>query len=528
MKLFHFVMIPILCSLFIYILPFKKRKYFTVAVQIFILSAVIYKLFDGYILITESISMHSIDIGMKLRWDYLSKIMLTLNSTLFLLATIYGFNKSHLDRLFLFLFLALQGIINGIFLSADFFNIYLLVEAASIVVSILIMYKKDAQSIYDGMLYLMVNLVAMVFFLFGVGYMYKIFGSFDILYIAEKIYLVENKSILAMPFAFLLTGISLKSALMPLFSWLPKAHATPSAPTPVSAILSGVFVKTGVYMLIRLYSIFNAAFDLSELFFVLGIVTAILGAIFAFSQKDIKLILSYHTVSQVGLIVTAVSVNSNYASLGAYYHIYAHGIFKALLILTASSIARMYHTRDVSEIKGLWKNSKFLSVGLLIGMVSITGLPYTSGGFSKYMIAKGFNSNFLHITFIIMSMVTMMSFSKFFKLLFSSPNSKVTNNTSVNEKISIGMLSLLSIFIGVFGNRILNVFTGYYYPYHVTFTKYEVYIIEFIGAYIIYRSLSNLKIIKKIRNLELNFNQIVLSMTIFFMLVMVYYNITTV
>ncbi len=529
MRLFNLVLVPLISSLIIYILPVDKkiRNYLTIFVQVIIMGLVGYELFFVEGVYVESMSLHSIDIGVKLRWDYMSSIMVSLSSILFFTSSIYGFDKKHSDRLFVFLFLALEGIINGIFLSADFFNIYLLVEAASIVVAVLIMYKKDATSIYDGMLYLMVNLTAMVFFLFGVGYMYKIFGSFDLMYIASKIPLIEDKSILAMPFSFLLTGVSLKSALMPLFSWLPKAHASPSAPAPVSAILSGIFVKTGVYMLIRLYTIFGVAFNLADFFFELGLITAILGAVFAFSQTDIKLMLSYHTVSQVGLIVTAISMQNEYSNQGAYYHIFTHGVFKVLLILTASVLVNVYKTRNMKKMKGLWHYSKTLSIFIIIGIISITGAPLTSGGFSKGLIAKAFHGGTLEIVYVVISMVTMISFSKFIGILFAREFNGYSYKTSNNEYISLHILAVLSIVVGVFGRELLQLFTasGAGYDYHIDLVHVLKYVVEFCASYLLYKFLiKREKMLKYIKSIELTFNQVVLSMIAFFMLVMVYYN----
>jgi multicomponent Na+:H+ antiporter subunit D len=121
---------------------------------------------------------------------------------------------------------------------------------------------------------------------------------------------------LYLPYALILTAVCLKAALMPLFSWLPKAHGTPSAPSVVSAVLSGLYVKNGIYLFIRCQSAFQPI-DVSTFFLVAGAVTAIAGAVFAIAQSDIKLILSYHTVSQIGLIMVALNMGSETAAVGA-------------------------------------------------------------------------------------------------------------------------------------------------------------------------------------------------------------------
>src|SRR5699024_12776643 len=105
------------------------------------------------------------------------------------------------------------------------------------------------------------------------------------------------------PFAMMMVTVSLKTAVIPLFSWLPKAHGTPSAPPVVSALLSGLYIKTGVYLFIRFVNMYSPVIDMKEFFFVIGLLTSIVGFVMSLGQHDIKLILAYRTVSQIGLIM---------------------------------------------------------------------------------------------------------------------------------------------------------------------------------------------------------------------------------
>ena len=267
-----------------------------------------------------------------------------------------------MNNLFLFLFLILQGLINGIFLSTDLFNLYVLIEVSTIIVSILIMFKKDSQSIYDGIMYLLINIVAMTFFLLGVGYMYKILGSLDMAIIINNMNYITSTNSLILPYCLIITAVGLKSAIMPLFSWLPRAHGTHSSPSIVSAILSGLYVKCGVYLFIRIQYLFSPVFDTDNAFLIMGFLTAIVGFIFALSQTDIKLILSYHTISQIGLIIFGISLNHSYSYWGSIYHIINHAIFKSALFLTAGIIIEEYGTRDLREIKGVYKRMPFVSI----------------------------------------------------------------------------------------------------------------------------------------------------------------------
>ncbi|MGE4509412.1 MAG: complex I subunit 5 family protein, partial [Eubacteriaceae bacterium] len=305
-------------------------------------------------------------IGIGLKADTTSIVFVLLTSFLFLILILFSMNSSYSDKLFNFLFLSVEGLISFVFLANDLFTIFVSLEVSTIIVSILIMYKKDKRSIYDGMMYLLINIFAMSFFLLGLGMLYKQTGFLDIGDITKQITLINNKKDLILPYAFMLTAVSLKSALMPLFSWLPKAHGTPGAPAVVSALLSGLFVKSGIYLFIRLQFMFSAAIDTQLLFLILGFTTAIVGIILCLQQTDIKLILAYSTVAQLGLIMIGLNFSSSQAFYGSLYHIINHAIFKVGLFLAAGLIIEEYQTRDINKIKGLLKRMPATGIAIIL------------------------------------------------------------------------------------------------------------------------------------------------------------------
>lgn len=398
LTLYLLVMLPISIGLLLYVFNRFLSKTVAVGVQVLLLGlSAYYVVFTQTAVIQLPLLNVPLPYGMLLEIDALSAVMLFLNNLLFLTFTVFSYHKSYMNRLFLFLFLSLQGLINALFMSTDFFNVYILIEVATITVSVLIMFKKDRQSMYDGMLYLTVNMIGMAFFLFGVGLLYKSFGVLDFKHITAGILNIENPKALNLAFSFLLTGIGLKAAILPLFSWLPKAHGTASAPSIVSAVLSGIFVKVGVYMLIRLQIMFAPIIDMQSLLLILGFTTSIAGFIFAISQEDIKLILAYHTISQIGLILIGLGGTAALNYQGGVYHILSHGIFKSLFFILAGVLSERYKTRKIKKMKGLWQISKPLSCILLIAVFSITGAPFFSGGYSKYFISYGYDAVFLNL-----------------------------------------------------------------------------------------------------------------------------------
>jgi multicomponent Na+:H+ antiporter subunit D len=214
----------------------------------------------------------------------------------------------------------------------------------------------------------------------------------------------------------------MKSAIVPLFSWLPIAHS--SAPSSISALLSGLIVKTGIYGLIMTLSIFNNK-DLCNLLFVLGIVTSLVGALYGILQLDIKKILAYSTISQIGLIIIGVSAYDQAANLGALLHIFNHFLSKSLLFLCAGAIISASSERNIKHIHSVFRKSKIISLGLIVGMLAITGMPLFNGYIGKSMIKAGDYMIDARIIFHIINMGTVILFVKLLTILFRKKPEKL-------------------------------------------------------------------------------------------------------
>ncbi len=530
MPLFWFVLLPILIGVLTYLLGADKSKYLTLFFQAFFL-AMAFINFSNIKLqgaVSENLGGFPQGIGITLYCDNIASVLMLLNIFLFTCMIVFNIHKNYMNKLFLFLFLILQGLLNGIFLSNDLFNLYVLIDLATIVVSILIMFKKDSRSIYDGMVYLLVNIVAMLFFLLGVGYVYKIFGVLDMGLIQEKMNLVTDTRVLILPYCFLMTAVGLKAAIMPLFSWLPRAHGTPSAPSIVSAILSGLYVKGGLYLFIRIQNIFEPTLKTQSLFLLLGFFTAIVGFIFALSQTDIKLILAYHTVSQIGLIIFGLSIGHIESYWGSIYHILNHAVFKSVLFLTAGIIIEVYQTRDIRLIQGVFKRMPFVSIITIIAILGITGAPLFNGSISKYFIQRG-TTSLLEYGLIIINLGTVMSFVKYSSIFKGSIDAPV-HKIPVNQKVVTSLLAGICFLGGIFGAKMI----GYLFNVTVIVSfagyvqKSVIYIISLIVGFLFYKyAYKRIPLFKKIRDIELSFPSLCLSIVVFFSGLLAYMMIIT-
>jgi hydrogenase-4 component B len=200
-------------------------------------------------------------------------------------------------------------------------------------------------------------------------------------------------------FLLAIVGFGLKAGIMPMHVWLPGAHA--NAPSHVSALMSGVLIKMGIYGLVRVCSFFpHPPLWWGELMLSLGTVSGILGVAFAIGQHDFKRLLAYHSVENIGIICMGLGVallgrslgNGMLVALGlggALLHVWNHGLFKSLLFLSAGSVLHATHTREIDELGGLGKRMPWSSLAFLVGAIAICGLPPLNGFVSELFVYLG-------------------------------------------------------------------------------------------------------------------------------------------
>jgi multicomponent Na+:H+ antiporter subunit D len=414
------VLAPILIACLGYFLPRSLFRFILIAFQFLQVAmvTVIFLTARRIGSLYEYLVEWPVGVGIVLRVDMLSGMMILLTAWMFLFLLLFNVRKLYMDNLFQFLFVSLQGMLIALFLSGDLFNVYVLMELNTLVIVVLIMYKRDKQTIYDGMIFIMINLVSMAFFLLGVGFVYKRMGYLDFGLMADIAAAAEDPRSLILPYALLMLPIGVKGAFFLLFAWLPRAHGAPSAPSIVSALLSGVQVKAGVYLFLRMQEIFGTIFPTEPFFLVVGFLTAITGFSLAIAQKDIKLILAYHTVSQVGLIMVGLNSGTEAAYWGGVYHIVNHAFFKALLFLTAGLIIKVYHTRTVTEVRGVFRRMPLVAIAGMAGVFGITGAPLFNGSVSKYLIQTAYVGRLSEIGIYLINLGTAISFVKFSTMFF--------------------------------------------------------------------------------------------------------------
>ncbi|RJQ34032.1 hydrogenase 4 subunit B [Candidatus Parcubacteria bacterium] len=255
--------------------------------------------------------------------------------------------------------------------------------------------RHEAKNISAGMLYLLISQLGAAFLFAAFLILYALTGSWDFDTIrasaGEMPLLVQN-----IVLALALLGFSSKAGIIPLHIWLPEAH--PAAPSHVSALMSGVMIKTGIFMLIRFFVDFfpTAGISWGLIIIVLGAVSSLLGVLYALSEHDIKRLLAFHSVENIGIIFLGLGASITFFSaampalgtlalIAALYHTINHALFKALLFLSAGSVVATTGTRNMEEYGGLIKKLPYTAFFFLIGAVAISGLPPFNGFVSEWM-----------------------------------------------------------------------------------------------------------------------------------------------
>ena len=392
-------------------------------------------------------------IGIELASGGFGRLFLIMTAVAFMYVYSYLWHQHQEDhKLFLFLGM-LQGALYALYLTRDLFTLYLMIEVVTILASILILYERDAVSVRAGLYYLIFNSVGMLIFLIGVIALYTEVGTLNLTRIhtwfgAEAAAGVALSVRARFALACFMTTFAVKTAAFPVGGWLPVAHGY--APTFISALLSGLVVKSGLFLYINVIAPFGSSM-VYGITLVLGLCAALYGVVRAMFQTDIKRMLAFHTVSQVGLMVIGLSMYLADGGLGGMVHAFNHFMFKSLLFLAAGALARMYGTRNLTRIHGVMRSNPFLGVAVLAGVLAISGAPLMIGSLGKtlikYSVAGGFLTpavvKLVTYALTLINLGTAISFSKWIAMLFGPKEKEM--KLFGGKAFAIGMLSVLVV-----------------------------------------------------------------------------------
>ena len=283
------------------------------------------------------------------------------------------------------LYLLLLTGATGVVFTGDIFNLFVFFEILCISSYALVAYLRDKAGIESAVKYLIQGAVGSSLLLIGIGLLYGLFGTLNMADIAQNIKSVSPISIFV-PMVLIITGLGVEAAIFPLNAWLPDAHS--SAPSSISAILSGIAIEVGLYAVVR---VIFTIFDASSIFLflaILAILTLLIGELCAFSQNNIKRMLAYSSIGQIGLILFALAIATSYGVTGGLFQLVSHTLAKALLFLTAGYMIYQTGSMEISALEGMGKKMPLTCLAFTIGAFSLVGLPPFIGFPSKFLIVR--------------------------------------------------------------------------------------------------------------------------------------------
>jgi proton-translocating NADH-quinone oxidoreductase chain N len=304
-----------------------------------------------------------------------------------LLVSIYALDyiKEGATEKYHMLYLLLLTGATGVVLTGDIFNLFVFFEILCISSYALVAYLRERSGLESAVKYLIQGSVGSSLLLIGIGLLYGQFGTLNMADIAEKIASAGLIS-LFVPMVLIITGLGVEAAIFPLNAWLPDAHS--SAPSSISAILSGIAIEVGLYAVARvIFTIFGAQSFLPFLAF-LGILTLLVGEMCAFCQKNIKRMLAYSSIGQIGLILFALAIATSYGVTGGLFQLVSHTLSKALLFLTAGYMIYRAGSMEISALEGMGKKMPLTCLAFTIGAFSLVGLPPFIGFPSKFLVVR--------------------------------------------------------------------------------------------------------------------------------------------
>ena len=326
---------------------------------------------------------------LRLALDGFSLLMLVTIALVGLCITLYSVN--YMDHYgakanFYALFLIMVAGMNGLVLATDLFQVYLFLEVAAVASYALVAFGLGYDELEASFKYLLLSVVASAFVLIGVVVLFGLTGSLEFEAVGRGLRTLQAGLPAVLCAALFVAGFGLKAALIPFHAWLPDAH--PSAPAPISAMLSGLLIKvSGVYALTRiLFTVFGLSPLLSNILMGLGILSMVVAALLALGQKDMKRMLAYSSISQVGYIILGIGLGTPLGILGGLFHLFNHAVAKGLLFLTSGSVQMATGTRNLDEMGGLAKRMPLTAATNLVGSLSIAGVPPLGGFWSKLII----------------------------------------------------------------------------------------------------------------------------------------------
>jgi multicomponent Na+:H+ antiporter subunit D len=404
-------------------------------------------------------------VGIEYRVDMLSAFVLMFISGVAAIMIPYAAKsvgseiREEKQPLFYAVFLLCFAGLLGIVTTNDVFNIYVFLEISSLATYTLIALGKDRRALTSSFEYLILGTIGATFFLIGIGLLYMVTGTLNIDDLANKIQTVEDMRPVEAAFAFLTVGLALKIAMFPLHLWLTNAYA--HAPSFVSSFLSASATKVSIYVLVRfIFSVFGYEFSFSQMplaivLMTLGILGILVGSMAAIYQTNIKRMLAFSSVAQIGYIILGISLASHTGLIAAIVHMLNHAVAKGALFMAVGCVCYRVGGVRLENFKGLGKEMPWTMAAFVLAGFSLIGIPGTAGFISKWSLINALVEKDLWPlvgVILISSILAIIYIGKVVEAAFFQPRpagNKIIIQHSYRMIISTWVMVIIGIYLGV-------------------------------------------------------------------------------
>ena len=362
--------------------------------------------------------------GITLVIDLYSAVMLLISSFNAILVGIYALQgidaKRHRFRFFLFFHTLMMGV-GGAYIAGDLFNLYVWFEVMVLSSFVLISLGSEKEQLEGAIKYVTMNLLGSFLFLAGIGIVYGKTGTLNLADLAYTIRGNEQSFLMNSSFILFFMAFGIKAALFPFFFWLPSSYHTP--PITITALFTWLLTKAVVYVMIRFVTLFMIDINpfWQNLLLILAALTMVIGVLMAASQFDIRRILSFHIISQIGYMIMGLGIFSTFAIAASMYFVIHNIMAKTAAFLAGGLIYQKTGTYNLHSIGGLFKAYPWLGLFFFLPAMALAGVPPLTGFFGKWFLIKaGFQEGHFWVTGISVwvSIVTLFSMLKIWNEAF--------------------------------------------------------------------------------------------------------------
>lgn len=416
--------------------------------------------------------------GIELRVDNLSALVLLLVSTIALMNIIASRKSIHEELtfksgVFYTIYLLFVTGLLGVVATADLFNLYVLLEITSLASYALLAMGNPDRAPLASLNYVFLGVIGASFYLLGVGYLYIMTGTLNMADVNSLLPGIAGSSAVMVAFVFCLVGIWIKMGLFPLHTWLPNAYSY--APVSSSRVIAPLMTKVMVYVMIRLMiSVFGLDYiferiSLEGWVVALSSVAIIAGAVMALAQKDLKKMLAYIIVCEIGYMVGGAWLGNSQGMTGAILHIVNDAIMTFALFLVLGNIVFTRKKTAIKDLRGIFSTMPWTMAGFMLVGISIIGVPPTCGFFSKWYLLLGgieAGASFFVFALVLSSLISAVLVFRIVEAAFFSPENEAhdghehekagLNEAPVSMLVPLGLTGVAIIAVGIWSGYIVQ------------------------------------------------------------------------